>query len=73
MAQFDTGLIAGIREAARQVKGVSRRNLFAWAPQNLRRRQSASGRDNLWLESKSGRSWPERVGSYFARERHARR
>jgi hypothetical protein len=31
MAQFDTGLIAGIREAARQVKGVSRRNLFAWA------------------------------------------
>ena len=31
MAQFDTGLIAGIREAVRQVKGVSRRSLFAWA------------------------------------------
>jgi hypothetical protein len=31
MAQFGTGLIAGIRQAARQVKGVSRRNLFAWA------------------------------------------
>jgi hypothetical protein len=31
MAQFDTGLIGGIREAARRVKGVERRNLFAWA------------------------------------------
>ena len=26
MAQFDTGLIAGIRQAARQLKGASRRN-----------------------------------------------
>lgn len=31
MAQFDTGLIAGIRQAARQLKGASRRNWFAWA------------------------------------------
>jgi hypothetical protein len=31
MTQFDTGLIAGIRQAARQLKGAGRRNWFAWA------------------------------------------
>ncbi len=31
MAQFDTGLIAGIRQAARQLTGATRRNWFAWA------------------------------------------
>jgi hypothetical protein len=30
-AKFDPGLIAGIRQAARQLKGASRRNWFAWA------------------------------------------
>ena len=30
MAQFDTGLIAGIRQAARRLKGASRRDWFAW-------------------------------------------
>ena len=34
MAQFDTGLIAGIRQAARQLKGAARRNWFAWACRN---------------------------------------
>jgi hypothetical protein len=31
MSIFDTGAIAGIRQAARQVTGASRRKLFAWA------------------------------------------
>ena len=31
MAIFDTGLMAGIRQAARQLKGADRRNWFAWA------------------------------------------
>ena len=30
-AKFDTGLIVGIRQAARQLRGASRRNWFAWA------------------------------------------
>jgi hypothetical protein len=33
-AKFDPGLIAGIRQAARQLKGASRRNWFAWACRN---------------------------------------
>ena len=31
MERLDTGLIAVIRQAARQLKGASRRNWFAWA------------------------------------------
>ena len=31
MERLDTRLIAGIRQAARQLKGASRRNWFAWA------------------------------------------
>jgi hypothetical protein len=31
MAQFDLGLIAGISQAARQLKGSTRRIWFAWA------------------------------------------
>ena len=30
-APFDSGLMAGIRQAARQLKGAGRRNWFAWA------------------------------------------
>jgi len=31
MTRFDTGLIDGICQAARQLKGANRRNWFAWA------------------------------------------
>jgi hypothetical protein len=31
MALFDTGLVAGIRKAARQLTGATKRNWFAWA------------------------------------------